>query len=226
MRKWFLSCFMKSLQCIWPIHEKVSNFIMGSTIKKNCSTTEEHFVNLLDDQDKSKFFVWIENNFGNHEVEDIGSPDCCAKSNFGTKIQASCKKAYMDELASKVPVGEWINIDNFSLTGAVHTYRTTKNPLKINFLHNTDISESTLRIENNFLDLVDFETILSGKPDPNILIDVIGQVLDLGDLDTVHCAGGKQRKKLEFTLRDIKEHMLRMSTQLAKNLKKGYLYAF
>ena len=34
--------------------------------------------------------------------------------------------------------------------------------------------------------------------------DVIGQVLDLGDLDTVHCAGGKQRKKLEFTLRDIK----------------------
>ncbi|CAN6995237.1 unnamed protein product [Brassica oleracea var. botrytis] len=28
MRKWFLSCFMKSLQCIWPIHEK------GSTIKK------------------------------------------------------------------------------------------------------------------------------------------------------------------------------------------------
>ena len=60
----------------------VSNMFQGSTIKKNCSTTEEHFVNLLDDQDKSKFFVWIENNFGNHEVEDIGSPDCCAKSNF------------------------------------------------------------------------------------------------------------------------------------------------
>ena len=76
----------------------------------------------------------------------------------------------MDELASKVPVGECINIDNFSLTGAGRTYRTTKNPLKMNFLHNTDISESTLRIENNFLDLVDFETILSGKPDPSILI--------------------------------------------------------
>ena len=26
----------------------------------------------------------------------------------------------------------------------------------------------------------------------------------LGDLDTVHCTGGKERKKLEFTLRDIK----------------------
>lgn len=76
----------------------------------------------------------------------------------------------MDELASKVPVGEWINIDNFSLTGVGRTYRTTNNPLKMNFIHKTDISESTLRIENNFLDLVDFETILSGKPDENILI--------------------------------------------------------
>ncbi|XP_048605305.1 uncharacterized protein LOC106411328 [Brassica napus] len=103
----------------------------------------------------------------------------------GTKIHASCKKTYMDELATKVPVGEWINIDNFSLTNAPRTFRTTKNPLKMNFLHNTDISESTLRIDDNFLDLVDFETILT---------DLIGQVLDLGDLDTVHCTGGKERK--------------------------------
>lgn len=71
----------------------------------------------------------------------------------------------MDELAPKVTVGEWINIDNFSLTGAPRTYRTTKNPKKMNFLHNTDISESTLQIEDDFLDLVDFDTILSGKPD-------------------------------------------------------------
>ncbi|XP_013651116.2 replication protein A 70 kDa DNA-binding subunit B-like [Brassica napus] len=112
----------------------------------------------------------------------------------GTKIHASCKKTYMDELATKVPVGEWINIDNFSLTNAPRTFRTTKNPLKMNFLHNTDISESTLRIDDNFLDLVDFETILTGKHNTNILIDLIGQVLDLGDLDTVHCTGGKERK--------------------------------
>lgn len=76
----------------------------------------------------------------------------------------------MDELATKVPVGEWINIDNFSLTNAPRTFRTTKNPLKMNFLHNTDISESTLQIDDNFLDLVDFETILTGKHNTNILI--------------------------------------------------------
>ncbi|CAF1805951.1 unnamed protein product [Brassica napus] len=75
----------------------------------------------------------------------------------------------------------------------------------MNFLHNMDISESTLRIDDNFLDLVDFETILTGKHNTNILIDLIGQILDLGDLDTVHCTGGKERKKLEFTLRDIND---------------------
>ncbi|KAG5384350.1 hypothetical protein IGI04_035820, partial [Brassica rapa subsp. trilocularis] len=75
----------------------------------------------------------------------------------------------------------------------------------MNFLHNMDISESTLRIDDHFLDLVDFETILTGKKDTNILIDLIGQVLDLSDLDTVHCTEGKERKKLDFTLRDINQ---------------------
>ncbi|WZZ15813.1 hypothetical protein YC2023_108902 [Brassica napus] len=108
----------------------------------------------------------------------------------------------MDELAMKVPVGEWINIDNFSLTNAPLRVHFEKNPLKMNFLHNMDISESTLRIDDHFLDLVDFETILTGKNDTNILIDLIGQVLDLSDLDTVHCTGGKERKKLETSKED------------------------
>ncbi|KAF8052784.1 hypothetical protein N665_1505s0008 [Sinapis alba] len=126
----------------------------------------------------------------------------------GTKIHASCKKTYMGQLASKVPVGKWINIDHFGLTGAGRTYRTTNNVYRMNFVHNTSITPSTLHIEDNFLDLVDFDSILRGKPDINILIDVIGQVLDFGDLETIHCTGGKERKKLEFTLRDISDERL------------------
>ena len=34
-------------------------------------------------------------------------------------------------------------------------------------------------------------------------LDVIGQVQDLGDLETIGCNGGKQRQKLEFSLVDI-----------------------
>ncbi|CDY44617.1 BnaCnng11660D [Brassica napus] len=43
----------------------------------------------------------------------------------------------------------------------------------------------------------------NGLLNPNFLIDVIGQVQDLGDLETIGCNGGKQRQKLEFTLVDI-----------------------
>ncbi|KAL0682780.1 hypothetical protein Bca4012_049628 [Brassica carinata] len=34
--------------------------------------------------------------------------------------------------------------------------------------------------------------------------DVLGQVMDCGDVENIQCTGGKQRKKLEFTLSNIK----------------------
>lgn len=76
----------------------------------------------------------------------------------------------MNDLASKVPVGEWINIDNFIMIAAPRTFRTKNNSKNMNFIQNTDISESTLKIEDIFLDLVDLETILNRTPDTNILI--------------------------------------------------------
>ncbi|KAH0891202.1 hypothetical protein HID58_053631 [Brassica napus] len=36
-------------------------------------------------------------------------------------------------------------------------------------------------------------------------MNVLGQVLDCGAVETIQCAGGNQRKKLEFTLRDIND---------------------
>lgn len=76
-----------------------------------------------------------------------------------------------------------------------------------------------------FLSLVDFQTIQQGVEDENIFIgkydnfkfskfitaftlfffqlaDVIGEVTDLGGLETVLCSG-KQRKKIEFSLTDL-----------------------
>lgn len=50
--------------------------------KKDFSKTEEHFGSLLDDQYRSKFVVWMENNKLQLEVDDIGIPDCCDLSDF------------------------------------------------------------------------------------------------------------------------------------------------
>ncbi|WZZ35339.1 hypothetical protein YC2023_018740 [Brassica napus] len=43
-----------------------------------------------------------------------------------------------------------------------------------------------------FLDLVKFETILSGQLDNNLLIDVVGQAIDIGAKLTLQCSNGKE----------------------------------
>ncbi|KAL0772253.1 hypothetical protein Bca101_037404 [Brassica carinata] len=120
----------------------------------------------------------------------------------GTKILASCKKTYFEKFAKKVLVGTWRNIENFSINGPSVSYRPTNHQYKINFIYGTDITPSTLQNDNMFLSLVDFQTIQQGVEDENILIDVIGEVTDLGPLDTVLCYG-KKRKKIEFSLTDL-----------------------
>ncbi|KAF2577703.1 hypothetical protein F2Q68_00006359 [Brassica cretica] len=122
----------------------------------------------------------------------------------GNKIHASCKKAYFDRLENKVPVGAWRNIDHFLVTNNGGSYKTTNHQYKIVFIPTTDITPSTLQEENMFFSLVGFESIQSGKLDTTNLIDVIGQVFELGDQETVQCHG-KQRKKIEFSLRDISD---------------------
>ncbi|XP_013599600.1 PREDICTED: replication protein A 70 kDa DNA-binding subunit B-like [Brassica oleracea var. oleracea] len=122
----------------------------------------------------------------------------------GTKIHASCKKTYMADLAKHVRVGAWRNIDHFCVSGAGNgAYRSTGHKYRLAFIHSTKISESTLHDDNMFLNIVDFDSIQSGLLDSNFLIDVFGQVLDLGDLETIQCTGGKQRKKLEFSLVNV-----------------------
>lgn len=80
------------------------------------------------------------------------------------------KKTYMGELASKVPVGVWNNIDNFSLTAAAGSYRTKDHVYRMYFVQNTLIKEPILKNDDNFLNMVDFQTIVSGKPNTYILV--------------------------------------------------------
>ncbi|CAF1956626.1 unnamed protein product [Brassica oleracea var. botrytis] len=58
-----------------------------------------------------------------------------------------------------------------------------------------------------FLKLHDFANIINGLHDTCFLIDVIGEVLDFGGLQNVHCAR-KEVIKVEFTLRDINNHRI------------------
>ncbi|CAN6985093.1 unnamed protein product, partial [Brassica oleracea var. botrytis] len=138
---------------------------------------------------------------------------------YGNKIHASCKKAYFDRLENKVHVGAWRNIDHFLVTNNGGSYKTTNHQYKIVFIPTTDIAPSTLQEENMFLSLVDFESIQSGKLDTANLIDVIGQVFKLGDLETVQC------HVIKRYLAAFGESLLKQYTVSANKLKKKLLYA-
>ncbi|KAF8105843.1 hypothetical protein N665_0153s0004 [Sinapis alba] len=111
----------------------------------------------------------------------------------GCKIHASCKKTYMESKGRLLPVGTWRQIQNFTLSPSTGMYRATDHPFKMCIVQTTTITRSPLLNEGMFLSLVDFQSVL----------DVLGQVMDLGDLETIQCSG-KPRMKVEFTLRDIK----------------------
>ncbi|KAF3512425.1 hypothetical protein F2Q69_00003266 [Brassica cretica] len=123
----------------------------------------------------------------------------------GHKIHASCKKIYFESKGRLLLVGVWRNIKNFQVRPAGGAYRTTNHIYKISFNQATVVSRSNFMNDDLYLNLVDFQSVLSGTLDEKLLIDVLGQVLDCGAVETIQCAGGNQRKKLEFTLRDIKD---------------------
>ncbi|KAG5378441.1 hypothetical protein IGI04_025317, partial [Brassica rapa subsp. trilocularis] len=99
----------------------------------------------------------------------------------GNKIQASCKKNYLLSLGADCRVGEWKNLENFVITPAGGGYRPTNHPYKLSFMKFTSIKPYEYNNIDMFLDLVEFETILSGQLDNNLLIDVVGQAIDIGE---------------------------------------------
>ncbi|KAF8114224.1 hypothetical protein N665_0040s0079 [Sinapis alba] len=103
----------------------------------------------------------------------------------GVKIHASCKKTHFGLLERHCRVGTWIFITNFTLGTPFGGFRLTKHVYKMSFMTGTKISPSPLQNDDIFLDLVDFDTLLSGTHNADILI-------------------GEEKKKVEFTLRDIK----------------------
>ncbi|CAN6849109.1 unnamed protein product [Brassica oleracea] len=126
---------------------------------------------------------------------------------FGCKIHASCKRTYMESKGRLLPVGAWRHIQNFTLSPSTGMYRATDHPFKMSIIQNTAITRSPLINEGMFLSLVDFQTVLGGSLKTCLLIDVIGQVVDLGDLETIQVSG-KPRMKVEFTLRDMNDALV------------------
>ncbi|XP_056854769.1 uncharacterized protein LOC130504203 [Raphanus sativus] len=143
---------------------------------------------------------WTQNiNQGGETMEFVFSDE------NGDKIHGSCKKTYFESKERLLPVGAWRNVRNFHVRPAGGAFRTTNHTYKIVFNQATAVTRSNFINDELYLNLVDFQTVLTGTLDENLLIDVLGQVLDCGDVETILCSGGNQRKKLEFILRDMND---------------------
>ena len=126
----------------------------------------------------------------------------------GHKIHATCKRTLIDSKTRLLTVGSWRYIRNFQIAPASGAYRTTNHSWKMSFNQNTVVTRSNHVNDELYLSLTDFQTVLSGTFDDNFLIDILDQVMDCGDVETMQCTGGKQRKKLEFTLSDLNDTRL------------------
>uniref|UniRef100_A0A0D3BLK6 DUF223 domain-containing protein n=1 Tax=Brassica oleracea var. oleracea TaxID=109376 RepID=A0A0D3BLK6_BRAOL len=124
----------------------------------------------------------------------------------GVKIHCTCERLFF-ACVKKLQLGQWRFIENFSLTAAAGKYRPTSHKYKMSILSNSNVTNSTLKDEDNFLSLTSFTEIMNGSLDSNFLIDVIGQPIDIGDIQVVPVQG-KETKKLEFTLTDTEDHQI------------------
>ncbi|CAN6836864.1 unnamed protein product [Brassica oleracea] len=124
----------------------------------------------------------------------------------GVKIHCTCKRLFFARV-KKLQLGQWRFIENFSLTAAAGKYRPTSHKYKMSILSNSNVTNSILKDEDNFLSLTSFTEIMNGSLDSNFLIDVIGQPIDIGDIQVVPVQG-KETEKLEFTLTDTEDHQI------------------
>lgn len=88
----------------------------------------------------------------------------------GHKIHATCKKTYIESKGSDLLVGVWGNIRNFHVRPAGGAFRTTNNPCKIVLNQSTVVTRSSFVNDDLYLNLIDFQTVLSGTLDEKFLI--------------------------------------------------------
>ncbi|XP_020870832.1 uncharacterized protein LOC110225433 [Arabidopsis lyrata subsp. lyrata] len=129
----------------------------------------------------------------------------------GVKIHASVKKDLVAKYVNSLQVNEWKFIEHFTLTHAAGQFRPTGHLYKMSFVNGTTVTRSDIVSDSSYLTLARFSRIQNGDLNPYMLIDVMGQVVNIGELEVLE-ANNKPTTKLDFELRD--EHDDRMSCTL------------
>ncbi|CAN7063522.1 unnamed protein product [Brassica rapa subsp. trilocularis] len=121
---------------------------------------------------------------------------------MGSKIHSQVEEDLMKKHLTVLKEGEAVSINTFQLKDYLGEFRTNPYPYKITFFRTTKVKAA-----DDFLEYYpekyfsNFEEILYGKLDKNILVDVIGQIVNIGPMEQIKTKG-KDNSKLDNILRD------------------------
>ncbi|KAL0897733.1 hypothetical protein Bca101_081694 [Brassica carinata] len=107
----------------------------------------------------------------------------------------------MQRIQRALPIDSWGVIEHVSVTAAGGQYRTTNFKYKMVIAEDAVLSKSDLVDDRIFLSLANYDEIENGTKQPAFLIDVIGRIHELGDVQTVQVSG-EDRKRVQFRLVD------------------------
>ncbi|ESQ56445.1 hypothetical protein EUTSA_v10027192mg, partial [Eutrema salsugineum] len=142
-----------------------------------------------------------------YQTKSGASLEIILADEMGTKIHATVKKNLLNRFEKLMVVGEWKFIENFSLNQASGQYRATKHQFKMSFISSTVVTKSANQSDSRFFEFLDYDTILNDSTSTSFLIDVIGRVESVGELETIPVMN-KDTSKLEFDLCNVKEERL------------------
>ncbi|CAF1756594.1 unnamed protein product [Brassica napus] len=120
---------------------------------------------------------------------------------LGAKDQCSCKITLIKRVQRNLPLGKWRVIQNTKISGTSGKYKPTKLGYKMNITNDTVFTDSDLTDDSSFLSLASYEEILNGSADTKCLIDIIGQAIDIGEVQIIQ-VHNEDRKRILFRIRD------------------------
>ncbi|XP_024013217.1 uncharacterized protein LOC112087540, partial [Eutrema salsugineum] len=120
-------------------------------------------------------------------------------------MHVSMKKQFIKKFENLLEEGTTKIITNFQVTHNGGKFRTTSHVYKIQFAATTSIRPSEdLDATILGLKLVNFADIHEGKLNPDFLIDIVGQIVSIGEVEILN-VNKKQTKRLTMTLRDTSD---------------------
>ncbi|KAF8050052.1 hypothetical protein N665_2060s0007 [Sinapis alba] len=108
----------------------------------------------------------------------------------GTRIHDSMDECFLGNFRSKLSHRDFFILSNFTIGDYTTKYGTNPLPFKINFYRTTKITscdDFPKKLSNNYFK--DFKEILGRQYEKEVLIDVIGEVVNVGPLEDLKAEG-------------------------------------